>query len=486
MKRTLILGGPGAGKTHALIDVARREIRDGTDPDRIAFVSFTKKAVTEARDRAKKDLSLVDNDLPYFRTIHSTCFQALGLSRNRVLGRPHIWAIGRLLGIRISGNLESEAGDIALAGDRMLFLENLARSTGRSLRETWEATVDPVPWYELLQFKETLDKYKEAHSLVDFADMLSIFSGKDDPLDVDVAIVDEAQDLTAAQWKVVFVAFRNAKRIYFAGDDDQAIYEWSGADVAQFLSIGVDDLQVLPESRRVPRSVAKIANEIASRIGKRYDKKWKERDADGRVERVASPSQVDLTTGSWYLLARNRCFLSPLEEECEYQGVPYSTRDGSSVSVEDIRTIRSYEGLRKGEHVGGADADKVAKALGRPIKSVDDAKMYRIEDFTQERAPRIWHEAFDGMSARKRAYYVAILRRGERITTRPRIHVDTIHGVKGGEADNVLLTVDQTARTEEGCIRNPDAEARVFYVGATRARENLFLMSAQSDRYYGI
>ena len=46
-----------------------------------------------------------------------------------------------------------------------------------------------------------------------------------------VLMVDEAQDLTPLQWDMVVKIAKHVDRVYIAGDDDQAIYEWNGADV---------------------------------------------------------------------------------------------------------------------------------------------------------------------------------------------------------------------------------------------------------------
>ena len=54
----LILGGPGTGKTTRLLDIVAEEIEKGTSPERIAFVSFTRKATEEAQDRAIKKFNL--------------------------------------------------------------------------------------------------------------------------------------------------------------------------------------------------------------------------------------------------------------------------------------------------------------------------------------------------------------------------------------------------------------------------------------------
>ena len=52
-----------------------------TDPDKIGYFAFTQKAAHEARDRAIKKFNLTEDDLPYFRTLHSLAFRKLGLKK---------------------------------------------------------------------------------------------------------------------------------------------------------------------------------------------------------------------------------------------------------------------------------------------------------------------------------------------------------------------------------------------------------------------
>ncbi len=63
----------------------------------------------------------------------------------------------------------------------------------------------------------------------------------------------------------------------------------------------------------------------------------------------------------------------------------------------------------------------------------------------------------------------------------PKINISTIHGAKGGEADNVMLLTDLSRKSQEAMERDSDDECRVFYVGATRAKENLHIIQPQRD-----
>ena len=99
--------------------------------------------------------------------------------------------------------------------------------------------------------------------------MLERFVADCGPLDVDAALVDEAQDLSRLQWRVVRHAFTNAARLFVAGDDDQAIYQWSGADVESFLNLK-GEREVLGHSHRLPKLVKATAARVIARVARRF------------------------------------------------------------------------------------------------------------------------------------------------------------------------------------------------------------------------
>jgi len=95
-----------------------------------------------------------------------------------------------------------------------------------------------------------------------------------------------------------------------------------------------------------------------------------------------------------------------------------------------------------------------------------------------------WYDVFTLLSPSEISYIRAMLRRGEKITKQPRIRLSTIHAAKGGEATNVVLLTDITARVYKNYQENPDDENRVFYVAITRTKENLYLIEPKSPRHY--
>ena len=71
----------------------------------------------------------------------------------------------------------------------------------------------------------------------------------------------------------------NVNKTYIAGDDDQAIYEWSGARPDRFVDYEGKNI-VLNQSFRIPKTVHNVAERISNKIRKRADKEFKENKKD--------------------------------------------------------------------------------------------------------------------------------------------------------------------------------------------------------------
>ena len=96
---TTIFGPPGTGKTTALIKLVQEKLIGGVRPQDIGFMSFSRKAATEAKERASKTLDLNLKDMVYFRTLHSLAFSWLGLSTSEVISGRDYNEIGKLVGL---------------------------------------------------------------------------------------------------------------------------------------------------------------------------------------------------------------------------------------------------------------------------------------------------------------------------------------------------------------------------------------------------
>lgn len=472
MSVKILFGPPGTGKSTKLIDILEEEMANGVEPDKLAFASFTRKAVQEVLGRVRDQFRLSSTDFPYFKTLHSLAYSMMGILHTEVMQTEHYKDLGELLGLEFSGkgDYEEGASTAKFIGDVFVYIEGYARARKISYEDAWRKLEadNSYNWLAFNQFYRTLHAYKKDRGLFDFADFLE---SNVDPLDIDVAIIDEAQDLSTVQWEFALRVFSRAKRIYIAGDDDQAIYNWSGADVRAFLSIPGEKI-TLDQSFRVPNAVHAVAEEIAGRIGHRFNKAYKPSGKQGFVEYYRYLDDIDFSSGSWMLLARNAYHLAHLSRLMRTHGYLYSYRGSSTVNKDHINAITVFEAWRKGSPITVEEALTVAK--------------YMPKEHQSQWPNVIWHEALIGIPLEDRAFYISLLRRGERINRTPRIHINTIHAVKGGEADNVLLLTDMTTKTHGGMQTSPDNEHRVWYVGATRCKEGLHIVLPHTKLFYDL
>ena len=93
----------------------------------------------------------------------------------------------------------------------------------------------------------------------------------------------------------------------------------------------------------------------------------------------------------------------------------------------------------------------------------------------------VWFEAFDDAPKRDVDYLRKMRKNGEKLNQPPRITLSTIHGAKGGESQNVVLLTDLSLNTYNAYEKNPDDENRLFYVGATRTKEHLHIISPKQE-----
>jgi len=481
----LVLGGPGSGKTQRLLGIMEEELAHGIEPGRIAYVSFTRAAVHEAIERMALRFRLTSKDLPYCRTIHSLTFYVGGLCKGRVLGPEHVEELSKYLGVRIKARNPWEVGEAMLEDDgtRGVFLEGLARSMCRPLREIWEKSDERLSWHWLEWCAESLRKFKREQCLLDYTDMLEHYVAAGDPVDVDVAIIDEAQDLTMLQWKVVRKAFGGAQRLYISGDDDQAIYRWAGAAVDEFLALEADAVEVLPCSYRLAPAIFEYSQSIIRLVGKRFEKHFDPVPGrEGAVIRYGSLDQLDIEPWrSWLLLARNRRDLTHYHALLKRRGLPYVSRMGPSVKPEEARAVEGWRKLQAGGAVSGAVANAICMLCGSAERFDPNAQ---ISGFSSLDLTNRWYNCMVQMEAPTRAYYTSVLENGFSLTARPTIQIETIHGVKGAEADEVVLLTNLSKRTYRNFLNRPDDEIRVWYVGATRTRSNLHIVEhTQAHRY---
>ena len=490
--RIIHLGPPGTGKTTTLLAHLEEELKAGVPVERIAFLTFTRRARREALERVEKVLGFSPKDLPHFRTIHSMAFRGLSLKDGDVMGRKELQTFGEAMGLTFlrSGVDELSAEGIGSQnkGDALLAIDNLARLRGQKVREAWGDARLEIPWPEVEHFVASYRKFKTDLGLMDFTDVLSEFARQKKTIDVEVALIDEAQDLSALQWYAALQAVSSASRQHIAGDDDQALFKWAGADVDFFIGLE-GEKRVLSHSYRLPRAVHALSARILSRIRKRLPKEFSARDADGLIKRHASADSLKVLPGEqWLWLVRNRYLMNGLRALLERRAIIYSSHGFSSINEDHRDLIYAWERLRAGRAVPASQVKalyaklrtKLQIAHGmKTLPGVADAQELTLAELKEWHGLHVdgpWYEILLHIPPEQRAYYRALLRTHGTLKLEPQVQLETIHGAKGAEAPHVALFLEQSRRVWKEAQEDGDAEHRVFYVGCTRARETLHLI----------
>ena len=484
--KTIVLGPPGTGKTTTLLNKVDDYLKQ-TDPDKIGYFAFTKKAANEARDRAIKKFNLTEDDLPYFRTLHSLAFRKLGLKKDQVMQSRHYKDLGKKLGFPVTyADYQEDQGGIFTSDSeylRIIQLAQLRNITPEKQFDLQEHTQD-LERDQLRIIHNELARYKKEYNLIDFNDMILDFTKSDKSPKFDVVFIDEAQDLSLMQWDMTRSIWNKTTDAFIAGDDDQAIFRWAGADVDSFITLKGQYLP-LTQSYRIPAKVHGLAMGIINKIRNRIDKTWEPRVSQGNLQRHFDIESIDMSQGDWLVLSRTRHMLNDLEESLYRQGLYYENRYKRSSEKELHQAATSWEHLRQGQLVSYKEIENMIKFISpkhwhaKKIKGMVKGSFYGMDQLVKDyglQIKTVWYEAFDNAGQTKVNYLRKMRKNGEKLNEKPRIELSTIHAAKGGEATNVVLMTDLTENTMRSYERNPDDENRLFYVGATRTKENLHII----------
>ena len=487
-----ILGPPGTGKTTRLINYVKTFVKLGTPIDKIGYFAFTTKAANEAVDRMlDSSPKLQKKHLKHFRTLHSLAFTQLGIKKAQVMQDEHYEDIGRKLGIEVTvySNGEEKTGFVDSDSEYFNII-NAARIKNVSIQEEYDTDMysEDIDKHQLQIFKDEVDNYKQAYGLVYFTDMIERFNLSELCPKYDVVFIDEAQDLSPIQWKMYDILKKNSKHVILAGDDDQAIYGWAGADVKRFQDEPAKDI-ILPQSYRVPDTIQKIADQILDRIpdNRRIKKQWAPRPESGTVNHITSIEDAPLHKGDWLILARTNDKLIKLKPLLKDMAIYFEIKGRKSYKTRLYTAIKNYTRWTNGDKLSLSECKDLLEFLEEDI-NITEERMYDLFEWGYPRTVE-WYEVFK-TDPEESLYIREMLRLKEELSKPARVKLSTIHAAKGGEATNVLIILDNTKKIRDAVDKSDDKhdeEHRVWYVGVTRTKQNLYIMTAkQEDKGYDI
>ena len=499
--KTIILGPPGTGKTTTLLNLVDEFIQKGVRPRQIGYLSFTKKAANEAAERAAKKFELnQDDDLENFKTLHALAYKRLGMSREKMMSSSDYKEFGVKCGIPIKTAKYSQEDGTFNSDNEYLTIIETARAKQMNLLDHYDSRKNliDVERNTLYLISEELKKYKKQKGKKDFTDLIEEFITQKITPKFEVLFIDEAQDLSSLQWSMVRKLWKESKKTYIAGDDDQAIFKWAGADVDHFIALKkeVDEIKILDQSYRIPGGpIHELSQRIISKVQNRFTKDYKPRSEEGILKRYSDVTQVNMSEGQWLVLASANYFLDEVKELCELRGWYYQHKNKNSIDVKLLMALQNWEQWRKGSLLTHIEIKNIYEYLGTNVatgfktgKLLHSEDKYSLKDCIDKYGlltDKVWYDSFEGLDTFTENYIRNMRANGEKIAANPRIKMSTIHGAKGGEAHKVLILQDLTNAALETFQNDPDELHRLFYTGTTRTNKELHIVDPKDfDRAY--
>jgi DNA helicase-2/ATP-dependent DNA helicase PcrA len=583
----LILAGAGSGKTRVIIGkIAYLIARQGIDPESILAVTFTNKAAEEMRTRAE-DLDPRAHRV-MIKTFHS--FGAWLLRRNSLAAGLHpqftIYDTDDQLSL-----LTSLVPDMN---------RNQLRSMVHEISRAKDLGVTPShgldSYTENKEFKKiyrTYEKRLREIGNADFGDLILLTKQvlTQEPVirhrlqdRFQVILVDEYQDSNTPQDQLLSLLAGPSSYVCVVGDDDQSIYRFRGAEVANILQFpsqfpGADTIRLEQNYRSTPEILA-LASAVVSHNETRLGKElWTENpsgplpkilylpDSEDEPQAVLSLIQSDQDQGLPFartaILYRTNAQSRSFETQFIRANIPYRI----------IGTLRFYEREEIKDSLAylkllanPRDDVSFRRIINKPSRGLGNAALGKIADqihvaqgdwirATQQALPNLsakagrgakefcshiqdlqyppsdgeslaawvsliiqqsglaeYHKEQDSIAGTQKLQnldelinaaslypnslegLLEFLEGIELDSSRETLpeHADaltliTMHNTKGLEFDRVICT-----GMEEGLFpRNPndpgelEEERRLFYVAATRAREELVFTSCSQRKIHG-
>ena len=505
--RKKIMGPPGTGKTHRLVNhYLNKEINElHTDPQKIAYVTFSRAAALDGAEKIQKVFPGVE--LLYVSTLHSIGTREVKINTQEKLLKGKKWKqFKSVYPIYSAVNFDTFTNDdeITIYQDKNLQVINYAKAKLISLQEACiqlnyhQGSVDI---FFVEQLERDIEYYKKSNVMCEFSDMIKLFIEKKKRLALDAIFLDEAQDLNPLQWNMFFYIESRCKRSYIAGDDDQTIYNFQGADSNIFIDLdGERDDQ--EKSYRVPKAVHRKALEILPYISKRVDKKWYPKDEEGELIENCYLEELDFNEGEWMILATTNKLLKDFSEHFYRKGLRIFGKGNTILPQKTLEAYRTWNKLNNGGLATVEETQNMWTYLNynknhikygySSGKTLGSEEIISLDILKKKHGLLIegdWQQLSFDEDVKK--YIKSILKSGDDLSTDSRIELSTIHGAKGRERENIVLCIDYGTETQSTMLaqkaaEDPDSIHRLFFVGTTRAMKRLYILSPLTAHYYTI
>lgn len=545
-QRIIIVGPPGTGKTTSLISLFNyltgsqdNEVMDfvrkysinnlitKTDytGDDIVFITFTTSAARVLRERG------IENAYTMHSYITRVLIQNKILNPSKLYNGAFVSAMMELgYGYDFRDRYSNHPSNVAEMKYSYYFNVYYDKNTEKILQIIEEK--EDVRVYE--RIKAYVD-WKKRNNVFDYVSVLRYFLAvpvqtlrpAKEAGEPWVLILDEAQDFSPLQWAVVRKVEKMGSFDYIiaAGDPNQSIYGFQGANPADFEDFRKGGATiVLNQSYRLPRRVQKKAEMLTKWLGTAW--KYAPREEEGRVkvftvnkkqlramDKAVGDKVVELVNQSAekgktvFVLLRTNKQVRELEKYIIAAGYSVS-RIKNDYSLSDLldEVLEFEEEKKVGEllYYAVTSLDETGVLLRNKLKNnvtvnstLKDAYIRStLEDYFRtgnidmkildegtflDLAEYFEKHYLDVLDTEEKLIYEAMMENHNGKT----VFVDTLHASKGEEADVVIVIDFVNARIEKEVQKDNEAlreEIRTLYVGMTRAKEELYVITSNSKR----
>ncbi|WP_415033813.1 UvrD-helicase domain-containing protein [Azonexus sp.] len=433
----LVLAGAGSGKTRVITQkIAHLVTACGLQPRNIAAITFTNKAAREMQERVGKLLPAAQAAEVQISTFHS-----LGV---RILREE-----ARALGYKPRFSIFDAADCAGIIADCAKTIDKSTLRHLQSLISNWKnALISPEAARQqasnaqeslaaaaYLSYEATLKSYQA----VDFDDLIGLpvqlFAQHPDIVEkwqnrLRYLLIDEYQDTNACQYQLLKQLTGVRQQFTAVGDDDQAIYGWRGADIANLKKLPDEFLRLkvikLEQNYRSTVRILKAANNVIAHNEKLFEKTlWSElghgeqvqvsayRDNENEAESVVMKLQAHrfeqrAKYRDYAILYRSNHQARLLETQLRNQKIPYLLSGGQSFfDKAEIKDLLAYLRL-----LANLDDDPAfIRAATTPKRGIGAASLQVLGEYAGERHISLFHAAMEeGFAQRAAARQVDVLR----------------------------------------------------------------------------
>ena len=542
MQKIRVAGPPGTGKTRYLMKRYYDALEQYQAID-IMVISHTKTAANEIREKINDPKNIAE----YHKETGKDLFNLI--KETKKIREKNVSTIHKYCKDKI---IESKGGDVFEITDydtlktkypifnkhtlnrKFSFTEALfkghpffkfigfARDNGKELSTyyrtlSYEEKINEYK-YTLQQFidmNELYKDYKTNHringgrkNVMDFQDMVEKFSDlPKDPI-IKVLMIDEAQDSSVIQRRAEIKMSKNCDLFYKAGDPDQSIFEFAGADPDTFHKEFAHPEVELEIGYRCPREINNWCREVIKDIWDHYEytRKWTPRTEDGKVVEGKIYDLMNLSHDpNLHILIDKLINTKETFIFTHRSGEPLDILDfliklnlpikllsdkvkSFSYPTTDVTNQREFISFSQDEPKTLAVAKKILKSIDSEYKGPNYSKeemeklergRYDIDYFIRKnyllptvKKTKDLQDLINTNTLKTKNYIRNIVKEG-RDQDEFRIFVANIHTIKGMEFDHVVL--DLTIPREEPKF----TKKRLKFVAGSRARKTLWLIKSK-------